>query len=465
VELPLCVAVKPIAVSGEDEMEYIVPEYGVGSSYGLEEIEAVASALQQETYEGAWLQGQFEKEFCEYTGAKHAIGTVSCTMALHLVAHLLGLGPEDEVICTPQTFQATMLPFLARGTSVRFADIEPETLCLDPASIEPLITPSTRAIYVMHYGGMPCDMDPILAVARRHGLPVVEDAAHAPGASYKGRKIGSIADLTCFSFGSLKNMTTLGRGGMITTSSPEWAERLYTIRYRGFGGRSVERKSNSIGPYRQPDPPYSDHSGDSWTHDWPEVSDVGLHIPMSGAEAAVGRVQLRKLDRMNQVRRDYARLYAEGLTRIEGVRVQPELPGRQSVYHLFPFFLSQSETGVNHDDLIRGLEGRGVRINNRFFPCHLTSYMRPRGHVFGECPQVERVWFEEQVNLPISPLHTREQIEYAVDQVAATVAELREQGARTAGKGRPRPKSAGKGRPSRKSERGGSGAARARGRK
>jgi len=418
-------------------MAYIVPEYGVGSLYGLEEIEAVAAALQHETYEGAWLLGRFEEEFREYTGAAHAIGTVSCTMALHLVAHLLVLGPGDEVICTPQTFQATMLPFLARGVAVRFADIEPETLCLDPATIEPLLTPRTKAIYVMHYGGLPCDMDPILALARHHGLPVVEDAAHAAGTDYKGRKIGSLADLTCFSFGSLKNMTTLGRGGMITTNNASFAERLYTIRYRGFGGRSRQRRTTSIGPYRRPDPPYSDHSGDAWTHDWPEVTDVGLHVPMSGAEAAVGRVQLRKLDHMNGLRRQLARRYREGLTQIEGIRVQPEIPGRASVYHLFPFFINQRETGVNHDDLIRGLEARGVRINNRFFPCHLTGYMRPRGHRFGECPQTERVWFEEQVNLPISPLHCPDQVDYAVEQVASLVSELRDKGAR-ARQSRPR---------------------------
>lgn len=406
-------------------MEYITPEYGVGSLYGLEEAEAVAAALQHETYEGAWLLGQFEKEFAEYTGAAFAVGVVSCTMGLHLIAHILDLGADDEVICTPQTFQATMLPFLARGTAVRFADIEPDTLCIDPDTIEPLITDRTKAIYAMHYGGLPCDMDAVAAVAKRHGLPVVEDAAHAVGAEYKGRKIGSIADLTCFSFGSLKNMTTLGRGGMVTTNNAAFAERLYTMRYRGFGGRAVKRRSTSIGPYRQPDPPYSDHSENSWTHDWVEVADVGLHVPMSGAEAAVGRVQLKKLDRMNQIRRGHARLYAEGLAQIEGVRVQPNLHGRESVYHLFPFFSSQSETGVNHDDLIRGLEARGVRINNRFFPCHLTSYMRPRGHRFGECPQAERVWFEEQVNLPISPLHTNDQIQYAVAQVAAVMAELR----------------------------------------
>jgi len=396
----------------------------------MEEIEAVANALQQETYEGAWVLGEFEREFCEYTGAKHAIGVVSCTMALHLVAHVLGLESGDEVICTPQTFQATMLPFLARNVSVRFADIEGETLCVDPAAIEAQITPRTKAIYVMHYGGLPCDMDPIMEIGRRHGLPVVEDAAHAPGADYRGRKIGSIADLTCFSFGSLKNMTTLGRGGMITTNSEEYAGRLYTLRYRGLGGRRVARDTTSIGPYDRPDPPYSDHSGDSWTHDWAAIVDVGLHVPMSAAEAAVGRVQLRKLDRMNGVRRELAARYRDGLSRIEGVRVQPVIEGRLSVYHLFPFFIDQAEAGANHDGLIRGLEARGVRINNRFFPCHLTDYMRPRGHRFGECPVAERIWFERQVNLPISPLNTPQQVDYAVEQVAALVAELRDRGAR-----------------------------------
>lgn len=414
-------------------MEYLVPEYGVGSLYGIEEVEAIAAALQHDTYEGAWLLGQFEKEFAAYTGARFAIGTVSGTMALHLVAHLLGLGPEDEVICTPQTFQATMLPFLARDTTVRFADIEPDTLCIDPATIQSLITPRTKAIYVMHYGGLPCDMDPIMAVAKQAGLPVVEDAAHAAGANYRDRKIGAIADLTCFSFGSLKNMTTLGRGGMITTNNATFAERLYTIRYRGFGGRRRQRRTTNIGPYHMPEPMYSDHAGDSWTHDWTEITDVALHVPMSGAEAAVGRVQLRKLDHMNQVRRDLARRYANGLTRIEGVRVQPDLPGRPSVYHLFPFFINERETGVSHDDLIRGLEARRIRINNRFFPCHLTSYMRPRGHRFGECPVTERIWFEEQVNLPLSPRHRPDQIDYAITQVTDLITQLRAAGAAARG--------------------------------
>jgi len=406
-------------------MDYVVPEYGQGSLYGFEEMEAVARALQQNSLEGGAILEEFEREFAAFVGAKHAMGTVSGTMALHLCAHVLDLGEGDEVVCTTQTFMATMLPFAARRVNVRFADIEPETLCVDPAAVEGRITPRTKAIYVMHYGGLPCDMDPILEIAARHRLPVVEDAAHAPGASYRGRRIGGLSTLTCFSFGSLKNMTTLGQGGMVTTNDDALLARLRALRGRGLSGRRTERPEPTIGPYREPSPRYADHAGDAYTHDWVEIDGAGANIPITGAQAAVGLVQLRKLERMNGIRRELAARYADGLTQIEGVRVQPDREGRQSVYHLFPFFLSQKESGVNHDDLIRGIEARGVRINNRFFPCHLTGYMRPAGHRFGECPVCERVWFEEQVNLPISPLHTPQQIDYAVEVVAETVKELR----------------------------------------
>jgi perosamine synthetase len=409
-------------------MKYVVPEYGLGATYDFQEMEAIAHALQQDSYEGGALLEAFEQEFAAFCGAKHAVGTVSGTMALHMAAHVLDLGPGDEVICTTQTFQATMLPFIARRVEVRFADIEPETLCIDPAAIGPLIGPKTKAIYVMHYGGLPCDMDPILEIARSHGLPVVEDAAHAAGAMYKGRRIGGIGAITCFSFGSLKNMTTLGRGGMITTNDDALAVRLRAIRGRGLSGKRAERPEPVIGPYREPSPRYSDHSGDSYTHDWVEIDGAGMNIPMSGTEAAVGRVQLAKLDAMNQVRRDLAERYAKGLCQIEGARVQPATPERHSVYHLFPFFLNEKESGVNHDDLIRGLEERGIRINNRFFPCHLAGYSRLDGHKFGECPVCERVWFEEQVNLPISPLHTPRQIDYVVENAADLVKKLRQKG-------------------------------------
>jgi len=406
-------------------MDYVVPEYGLGSIYGFEEMEAIARALQQGSYEGGQLLEDFERQFAEYCSVKHAIGTVSGTMALHLVADALRLTADDEVICTTQTFQATMLPFVARRVNVRLADIEADTLCIDPTKIEPLITPKTRAIYVMHYGGLPCEMDPILELARSKNLKVVEDAAHAAGAQYKGRRIGGLSDFTAFSFGSLKNMVTLGRGGMITTNDDQAADALRSLRGRGLWARRAKRAEAVIGPHRQPEPPYSDHSGDSYTHDCLEIMGAGMNVPMSGPEAACGIVQLRKLDHMNQIRRELAARYARGLCAIDGVRVQPVSEDRHSVYHLFPFFINQKQAGVNHDGLIRALEARGIKINNRFFPCHLAAYMRMAGHGPGECPVCERVWFEEQVNLPISPLHTPKQIDYVIETVADLVRELK----------------------------------------
>ncbi len=406
-------------------MEYRVPEYGLGSIYDYQEMEAIARALQQDGLGGGALLREFEGEFARFVGARHCITTASGTTALHMVAAALDLGPDTEVICTPQTFQATMLPFILRDVPVRFCDIEAQTLCADPATIEPLITPRTKAIYVMHYGGLPTDMDPVLDIARRHGLRVVEDAAHAPGTIYKGRRIGGLSDATCFSFGSLKNMTLLGQGGAVTTNDDGLADRLRTMVGRGLHGERVERDNRLLGPYPEPDPRYADHSGDSYSHDFVTIDAVGSNLSPCSAQAAVGLVQLGKLDRMNQIRRDLVARYQAGLAQIEGMRFQEETPDRQSIYHLFPIFFDQRETGVNHDELIRAIGARGVQINNRFFPCHLTSYMRPRGHKFGECPVIERVWFEQQINLPISPLHTTSQVDYAVEAIAAAVKELR----------------------------------------
>lgn len=406
-------------------MNYVVPEYGLGATYDFREMEAIARSLQEDGYGGGRYLREFQEKFAAFVGTKHCIATVSGTTALHMVAHALDLGPDTEVICTPQTFQATMLPFLLRGVPVRFCDIEADTLCPDPTTVERLITPRTRALYVMHYGGMPCDMDPFLEIAQRHGLVVVEDAAHAPGAVYKGQRIGGISHATCFSFGSLKNMTLLGQGGAVTTNDDALAEKLSTFVGRGIHGEREERPETTLGPYPMPEPRYRDHSGDAYTHDYVSIDTVGWNLAPCAAQAAVGLVQLAKLDEMNAIRRSLVARYKAGLGQIEGMRFQRETPDRQSIYHLFPIFFDQRETGVGHDDLIRAIDARGVMVNNRFFPCHLTSYMRPQGHKFGDCPVAERVWFEQQINLPISPLHTPAQIDYAVEAITEAVKSLR----------------------------------------
>ena len=172
----------------------------------------------------------FQKKFAEFCGTKHAFAVTNCTTAMHVCSQVIGLRPGDEVIVTPNTFIATSLVILKEGATPVYADIDPRTFNIDPKEVEKKVTNRTKAIYVVHYGGQMVDMDPIMEIARKYKLVVLEDCAHTPGAEYKGRKAGSIGDFGCFSFHSLKNMTTLGEGGMITCNNDLYAEGVEKLR-------------------------------------------------------------------------------------------------------------------------------------------------------------------------------------------------------------------------------------------
>jgi len=378
-----------------------VTEHGVGSVLGSEEMEAIRRAIESgDSLSWGTERDAFEREFRDYCGAQHAVSLSSCTAALHLCAQVLRLGPDDEVVCTPQTFRATTIALIARGVQVRFADIDPETINIDPATIEAQITPRTKAIYVVHHSGAPVDLDAVREIARARRLALVEDCAHAPGAAYKGRRIGD-GDLCCFSFQSLKNMTTCGEGGMLTTSNEQWAAEAASLRSMGAFGRTVKRAAARFGPYGKPDFPLPDHSEISWTEDFESVEEIGTHYRLSGVQCAVGRVQLRKLDDLNAARARVAQRYNDALVGIPGLRPAKVADGCTSSWHLYTCFV-EPDSGVPRNDLIRYVqEKHGVQIILRFWPLHLSALHRWQGHGFGECPVCERVWFEQQVNLPI----------------------------------------------------------------
>ena len=207
-----------------------VPYKGLGSELGEQELVAVKQAMSQDDLCSGVYVEKFEQAFCKYTGAKYAIACSNCTTALELGTAALGLKAGDEVITTPLTFIATSLPLLKRDVKVVFADIDPRTFNIDPAEIEKHITERTRAIYVVHYAGLAADMDTILDLAKKYNLKVLEGAAHASGAEYKNKKVGNIGDITCFSFQSLKNMTTLGDGGMVTTNDKQLEEKIRLLK-------------------------------------------------------------------------------------------------------------------------------------------------------------------------------------------------------------------------------------------
>ena len=266
-----------------------------------------------------WSRGEkcqrFEEEFAQKVGARYAVSMNSCTAALEVALCAYGVSPGDEVITTPMTFCSTANVALHLGARPIFCDIDPQTGLIDPAGIEPLITDKTRAILPVHYGGQPCDLKEIYAIADKNGLVVIEDAAHAAGAFYHGEPIGNCRDAAAFSFYATKNLAT-GEGGMLTTNDPEVAEKARVLSLHGMDKNAYNR-------YQE---------GGSHLYD---VVYPGYKFNMGELAAALGLAQLERLDQMQATRRRYATLYEEGFASIPGIKTLRQLPERENAWHLF----------------------------------------------------------------------------------------------------------------------------------
>ncbi|KJY42624.1 aminotransferase DegT [Streptomyces sp. NRRL B-1568] len=407
---------------------YHVPFQRRGSIVGEADLTALAELVHsgEPLSSGVW-RDRFERRFAELTGARHALSVTSGTVALELAYQLIGLAPGDEVIATPQTFQATVQPLLAHDVTVRFCDVDPDTLNMDPAVLESLITERTRAIALVHYGGLPADMARILAVARSRGIVVIEDCAHALGARYQGAGPGSLGDIGCFSFHSTKNITTLGEGGMITVNRDDWAERVDRL-------RSNEVDGVYLPPHqpREEEPgllPWMKFSADVYRRTAVGIRHAGTNATMSEAAAAVGLVQLDSLERFTERRRWIAARLDEAVSAFPGVRLHKAPEGSTHAYHLYTFFLGAGREVREH--FVRGLDARGVEVQLRYFPLHLLPEWRLRGHRRGECPQAERVWFDEHLNLPCHPGLSDAQVDHLVEAVTESLREAHDKAARS----------------------------------
>lgn len=395
---------------------HAVPYPAVGTVFDERDLEAVREVLASGgPLSNGPYRDRFEAAFAELIGVRHALSTTSGTVALELALGLLDLRPGDEVITTPQTYQASIQPLLARDVRVRFADIRAESANIDPERVAELVTDRTRAIVMVHYGGLPAEMDALMRIADDHGLSVVEDAAHALGSSYRGRRPGGIGQIGCFSFHASKNISTLGEGGMITTDRTDWAERIRRIRANRSDMALVARP-HRFGASTAPAPGalFPEHA---YTHDCTAVRRPGTNATLSEAAAAVGLVQLARLPQLTARRRRIADRFAACLARFDGVRVPQPATGVEHAYHLFTFSVDPER--YHRDDLVRCLEAQGVEIFLRYFPLHLLPEWRARGHGLGECPVAERSWFHEHMNLPCHPSLTDAQVE----QLAATLAD------------------------------------------
>lgn len=400
----------------------IIKEYAVGSILGEDELNAIRRVLESGE---ALTRGPdvelFEEEFAKYCNAKNAVAVSSCGAAINIAAQVLNLGNNDEVICQANVFWATFVSLLHRNVKIKVADIDPDTLNIDSNKIEPLVTPNTKAIYIMHHGGNPADLDTIKKIAKKHDLVVVEDSAHAVGAEYKGHKIGSDSDIACFSFSTLKNITTLGEGGMFVTNNKNYYEMARGLRTNYPYGERVKRQVSNLGDYPKPKSPAFMHSGDTWDYDWKRVDEIGMTYRMSTPQAAVGRVQLKKLGSFNLKREKIANRYNDAIEKINGLRNVKILPNCKHAWHLFTFFLNQ-DTGINRNEFVKYLEEKyNICIIIRFWPIHLGGIMRMQGHDLGECPVCERVWFNEQLSLPISPQMKDWEINTIIKALKATM--------------------------------------------
>lgn len=364
---------------------------------GEDEITAVV-----ETLRSGWVTigprtQEFEQAFAQYIGAPHAIAVSSCTAALHLALDVLGLQPGDEVITSTMTFTATGATIVHAGARPVFADCLPGTLNIDPADVARKIGPRTRAIVAVHFAGHPAPMDEILSLAREHGLAVVEDAAHALPAAYRGRRIGTIGDLTAFSFYATKNLCT-GEGGMLTTGNTEFAERLRVRRLHGMS-RDAWRRYSSEG---------------SWRYD---VLYPGFKYNMTDIAASLGLVQLKRLPSFHQRRKDLAALYSELLRDVEEIEL-PEVVGDvEHAWHLYVIRLRPEMLRIHRDELIQILKAEGVGTQVHFIPLHLHSYYRTALGLRPEEYPVATAASERILSLPFYTLLSDEDVAYVADRL------------------------------------------------
>jgi perosamine synthetase len=375
-------------------------------SIGEEEIEAVVRCLRSGWLTTGPMVDAFEREFAAYVGARHALAVNSCTAALHLALEAVGVEPGDEVITSPMTFAATAAVIEHLGARPVFADCEPDTLNLDPEQVEERVTRRTRAVVPVHFAGQACDMRLLLGIARAHGLAVVEDAAHALPAEYDGHRIGSLGDVTCFSFYATKTLTT-GEGGMAVTERDDLAARMRLMHLHGMSHDAWKR-------YRR---------DGSWRY---EILAPGFKYNLTDIAAAIGLQQLRRAQAFHARRREIARRYDAALADVRGLRLPVVRAGNGHAWHLYVVRLDPDAAGLDRDAFVRRLAELEIGVSVHFIPLHMQPFYRER---YGYQPQdFPNAWAASQqvVSLPIYPRMT----DRDVDDVVAAVREALE-GSRT----------------------------------
>ena len=361
-----------------------------------DDIRAVIEVLRSEWLTTGPKIAEFEEVFTDFVGAKHAVAVNSGTAALHAAMFALGIGPGDEVIVPPMTFAATANCVVYQGGRPVFADVNPDTLLLEPQEVEARITPRTKAVITVDYAGQPCDYDALKEITNRHSLSLVADACHSLGARYKDRQIGSLALLNAFSFHPVKHITT-GEGGMITTDDLILAERMRLFRNHGITTDHRQRDAQA-----------------SWFY---EMVDLGYNYRITDFQCALGISQLIKLPKWIERRGEIARRYDEAFRNIPRVKPLSLRKEASHAYHLYVVRLELDGTGLNRSAVFGKLREAGIGVNVHYIPVHLHPFYRNRFDTHpGLCPIAEAA-YEQIISLPIYPALSDEDQNYVITRV------------------------------------------------
>lgn len=369
------------------------------------DVEAVAEVLRSDWLTTGPKVQEFEQRVAEYVGAREAVAVNSGTAALHVAAFAAGIGPGDEVITTPLTFAASASCVLYLGGRPVFADVCADTLNLDSKDMARKITPKTKAIISVDFTGQPCDYKAIRALAEEHRLVVIEDAAHALGAEYNGQRVGTLNELTTFSFHPVKHITT-GEGGMITTDDPDLAAKMRSFRTHGITADFRQRAEAG-----------------SWIY---EMVALGYNYRLPDINCALGLAQMNRLDEWLARRREIAAHYTEAFTSMPEVDVPQILPGTNPAWHLYVIELNLERLRVGRKEVFAALRAENIGVNVHYIPVYWHPYYQALGYDQGLCPVAEAT-YERLISLPMFPTMTDENVRDVITAISKVISAYRGQ--------------------------------------
>lgn len=363
-----------------------------------DDIQAVVDVLKSDFLTTGPKIAEFEQTVADYVGAKYAVAISNGTSALHAACFAAGIGPGDEVITTPLTFAASANCVLYCGGTPVFADVDPKTYNIDPEDIRRKITDRTKAIIAVHLAGQPCDMDAIHSIAHEYGLIVIEDGAHALGSVYKGKKVGSLSDMTTFSFHPVKPITT-GEGGMIVTDNEEFYKKMALFRSHGIT-RDDSMMTRNDGP---------------WFY---QQFDLGYNYRITDIQCALGCSQMKKLDRFLARRKEIVARYNEAFADCDNIITPYQLSDTESGWHLYIVQVKNCD----RRQVFEAMREKGIGVNVHYIPVYMHPYYQEHGYENVHCASAEEI-YSHIISLPLYPGLTSEQQDYVIDTLKSLCGE------------------------------------------